>query len=176
VHQQINPEEIRKMSRFSNMKLRTKIAVGATLGAAVLGGGGMLAFAYFTSNGSGTGSAGVGSSSPVTITQTGTVSGLVPNGPAQTINYKVTNPGSGSEYVNQVMVSVASISGAGTTTGPGVDACTPSLFQITQGSAIATDVAGGASASGTATISLPDDGNNQNNCQGATVNLSFTSN
>jgi hypothetical protein len=159
------------------MKLRTKIAVGATLGAVVLGGGGMLAFAYFTSTGAGTGSAGVGSSTPVTITQTGTVSGLVPNGPGQTINYKVTNSGSGSEYVNQVTVSVASISGAGTVTGPGIDACTPSLFHITQGSPIATNLAGsGGNASGIATISLPDDNKNQDNCQGATVNLSFSSN
>ena len=49
------------MSRFSNMKLRTKIAVGATLGAAVIGGGGMLAFAYFTGNGTGSGTGSVGS-------------------------------------------------------------------------------------------------------------------
>ncbi len=164
------------MSRFSDMKLRTKIAVGATLGAAVLGGGGMLAFAYFTSTGSGTGTAGVGTSTNVTIAQQGTVTGLVPGGPAQTINYKVTNPGSGSEYVNQVTVSVASISGAGSATGTGVDACTPSLFHITQGPAIASDLAGGTSATGTASITFPDDGNNQNNCENATVNLSFSSN
>ena len=164
------------MSRFSNMKLRTKIAVGATLGAAVLGGGGMLAFAYFTSTGAGTGTAGVGTSTNVTIAQVGTVSGLVPNGAPQTINYKVTNPGTGSEYVNQVTVSVASISGAGSASGTGIDACTPSLFQVTQGPAIATDIAGGGNASGTATISLPDDHNNQNNCENATVNLSFSSN
>jgi hypothetical protein len=164
------------MSRFSDMKLRTKIAIGATLGAAVLGGGGMLAFAYFTSTGTGTGTAGVGTSTNVTIAQVGTVTGLVPNGPAQTINYKVTNPGSGSEYVNQVTVTAASISGAGTATGTGVDACTAALFHITQGPAIATDIAAGSSATGTATISLPDDGNNQNNCENATVNLSFSSN
>jgi hypothetical protein len=164
------------MSRFSDMKLRTKIAVGTALGAAVIGGGGMLAFAYFTSTGSGTGTAGVGSSTNVTIAQTNTVSGLVPNGPAQTINYKVTNPGNGSEYVNQVTVSVASISGAGSATGTGIDACTPALFHITQGSPIATDIPATGSATGTATISLPDDGNNQNNCQNATVNLSFSSN
>ncbi len=164
------------MSRFGNMKLRTKIAVGATLGAAVLGGGGMLAFAYFTSTGAGTGTAGVGTTTPVTITQTNTVSGLVPNGSAQTINYTVHNPSSGSEYVNQVTVSVASISGAGNASGTGIDACTPALFHVTQGSAIATDIAGGGNATGTATISLPDDGNNQNNCENATVNLSFSSN
>jgi hypothetical protein len=164
------------MSRLSNMKLRTKIAVGAALGAAVLGGGGMLAFAYFTSTGTGTGTAGVGTSTNVTIAQTGTVSGLVPGGPAQTINYRVTNSGSGSEYVNQVTVSVASISNAGTATGTGIDACTPSLFQITQGPAIATDLASGANATGTATITFPDDHNNQNNCENATLNLSFSSN
>jgi hypothetical protein len=165
------------MSRFSNMKLRTKIAVGATLGAAVIGGGGMLAFAYFTSTGAGTGTAGVGSSSPVTIAQVGSTSGLVPNGPPQTITYKVTNPAAnGSEYVGQVTVSVASIANAGNATGTNVDACAPGLFTVAQGTAINTDLASGASATGTATISLPDDGKNQNNCQGATVNLSFSSN
>lgn len=48
------------MSKFSSMKLRTKIAVGATAGAAVLAGGGA-ALAYFSTSSTGTGSATVGS-------------------------------------------------------------------------------------------------------------------
>ena len=161
------------MKRFISKKT---VAIGLTAGL-ILGAGGA-AFAYFSSSGTGTGSATVGTSGGVNIAQTNTVAGLVPNGPAQTIDYTVTNPltNPGSEFVNQVTVSVASVSGAGTLTGAGIDACTPSLFTVTQGLPIGQTLASGGTANGTATISLPDDGNNQDNCQGVTLNLSYSSN
>ena len=164
------------MKRFMNKKVAAiAAAAGLTLG---LGGA---AFAYFSSTGTGTGSATVGTSAGLDISQVGTTSGILPDAAAQTVTYKVTNNTSAAEAVHQVTVSIASISGAGSATGTDslgnpIDACTPSLFTVTQGSALDTDLAAGGSTTGTATISLPDDGNNQDNCQGVTLNLSFSSN
>jgi hypothetical protein len=164
------------MKRFMNKKVvAIGLAAGLTLGAAGA------AFAYFTSSGTGTGSATVGSSAGLNIAQVGSTSGIVPNGPAQTVNYTVTNNTSSAESVHQVTVTIATISGAGSLTGTDslgnvYDTCSPSLFTVTQGSPLNANLQPGHSASGTATIALPDDGNNQDNCQGATLNLSFSSN
>jgi hypothetical protein len=160
------------MKRFFSKKAVTiGLAVGLSLGVAGA------AFAYFTSTGAGTGSASTGSSTAVTITQTGSVTGLLPGGPSATINYSVHNPGAGAEHVGSVTVTLTSV-----TTGAvgGDPACTTASYSITQGPAINADVAPGGTATGTATISMLDNGLNQDNCQaansGGAVVLGFTSN
>ena len=164
------------MKRFMNKKVAT---IGLAAGLA-LGGAGA-AFAYFSSTGSGIGSATVGSSAGLDIAQTNTVTNIQPDSATHEVDYTVTNNNPGHETVHQVTVSVASISGAGSLTGTDslgnvYDACTPALFTVVQGSPLDANLGHLDTASGTATVALSDDGNNQDNCQGATLHLSFSSN
>ena len=156
---------------FDKRAVTIGLAVGLSLGAAGA------AFGYFTSTGAGTGSASTGSSTAVAITQTNTISGLLPGGPSATIDYSVHNPGAGAEHVGAVTVTVTSV-----TTGAvgGDPVCTTASYSITQGAAINADVAPGGTATGTATIAMLDNGLNQDNCQatngGGVLVLGFTSN
>jgi hypothetical protein len=164
------------MKRFMNKKVAT---IGLTAGLVLGAAGG--AFAYFSSTGTGVGTGTVGVSAGLDISQTNTVSGILPDSATHEIDYTVTNNNSGSESVHQVTVTVASITGAGTASGTDalgnpIDACTPSLFTVVQGSPLNANLAGGATASGTATVALADDSNNQDNCQGATLHFAFASN
>jgi hypothetical protein len=178
------------MSRFSDMKLRTKIAVGTALGAAVLAGGG-LAFAYFTSTGTGTGSAVVGSATNWTVGESGTPTGgpLYPDASVgganiQTDSYTVTNAGHGSQNLTSVVISVANSNGSAWSSqaNGSLPACTAADFSVgglTAGnpwtdSSLAGDFTSGQSKTGTVTIEMIDSGKNQNNCQGVTVPLYFS--
>jgi hypothetical protein len=103
----------------------------------------------------------------------GTVAGLSPGSPAQPVDFAITNVGSSNVHVNTVTTTVGSLSGAGSLSS---EACTTGMYPIT-GSPAAIDatIPPGTtvfSPSGTA-ISLTDDGNNQDNCEGATANLTF---
>ena len=113
----------------------------------------------------------------MTITQTGTVTGLLPGGPSATINYTVHNPGTGAEHVGSVTVSLTSVT-SGAVSGDPV--CTTASYSINQGPAINATVAPGGTATGTATIAMLDNGLNQDNCQaansGGALVLGFTSN
>ena len=113
----------------------------------------------------------------VDITQTNTITGLLPGGPSATIDYSVNNPGGGAERVGSVTVAVTSV-----TTGAvvGDPACSTASYSITQGPAINATLAPGGTATGTATIAMLDNGLNQDNCQaangGGVLVLGFTSN
>jgi len=153
------------------MRISRKALVAGGLVATLAMGG--IAFAYFSATGSGSGSASVGSSSGLDISQDGpAVTGLVPNGPAKTIHYTVTNNTAGAEFVDQVSTTVSSVTSGSLAT----EACDASMFTIVDGPALSTNLQPGHTASGTATIKLVDDGNNQDNCQGSTVSLAFASN
>src|SRR5215218_7760650 len=67
------------------------------------------AIAYWTTSGSGTGTATTGTNTPVTVTQLGSVTDLVPGGAAQAVDFKINNPVSTKQYVTSVTYSIASI-------------------------------------------------------------------
>jgi hypothetical protein len=145
---------------FSTKK---RIAAVVLSGAVLLGTGGIAA-AYFSTSGTGTGAAATGSSTgPLTITQVGTVTGLLPGGPAGTINYSVKNTSAGAQFVGPVTVTVTAV-----TTGSiaADEACATSMYVTTPGAALGS-IAPGATVTGTATIQMKDDGKNQDNCQAA---------
>ena len=139
----------------------------ASLATALLVGGGV-AFAYWTTTGSGNGSAAAGTSSAVVVTQTNTVTGLYPNGPAQDINLNIANSNASAQYLAKVAVSVS-----GTDT-PG---CTDKDFTVTDAT-IGAEVPSGAtnayagSTSG-ASIKMKDTAGNQDACKNATITLAF---
>jgi hypothetical protein len=98
---------------------------------------------------------------------------LYPGGPAEPVDFAITNPGSASVHVNNVTITASSLN-LGPQNGS-LEDCTTAMYPITQPT-IDANIPTGTSyftPSG-ASISMNNDGNNQDNCQGATVNLSFT--
>lgn len=140
---------------------RKKAAVVGGVTAVVLTGG--VAFAYWTSTGSGTGSATTGTSSPWTVTVEDVALGdLTPGGPTDTVSFSVKNENSG---VQRLVGTVASVTG---TSNPG---CTAADFDVSTTSITYGDVASGATVNGTFTIQMVDTGVNQDACKGVTVDL-----
>jgi hypothetical protein len=102
---------------------------------------------------------------------------LYPGGASQPINFSVTNPGGGDEFISSVTITVSSISQ--TAAGSLLGTCNPAWFGITQptepinvtippGGTLTYDPSG-------ASIALGESHTDQDMCQGATVNLAFTS-
>jgi hypothetical protein len=148
---------------------RKALVAGGLVSTLALGG---IAFAYFTSTGSGTGAASVGSSTAVVITQTNTLSAMYPNSAVQDIDLNVANSGGGNEYVGTVSISIAP---ASLPVG-----CLASWFTITN-AAVNTNVTPGpthafAGATTGASIKLNDSLSSQDACQGASLVLNLSSN
>jgi hypothetical protein len=147
------------MKRFLNKKVA---AVGLAAGI-ILGSAGA-AFAYFSGNGSGPGSAATGSitGTDLAISQTNTLTGLLPGGPTGTLDLTIKNNGSGSEEVGTVTGTVT-----GVTTGSlSSEACSTAFYTVAP-VAVNVDLAAGAHTNVTTTVSMADDNNNQDNCQAA---------
>lgn len=179
------------MKRFSRMS-RTKklVAAGLTVGL-TLGLAGA-AFAFFTSTGTGTGSATVGTASATWSVASTTATGgaLYPDaaigtGHIDTITYSVKNNGSGTQSLNQVVISVANSDGStwSSQTNMSDPACDASDFSIdaqpvgqsdTDTSLAGSVLAGATATGGSVTIQMIDNGANQDNCQGVTVPLYFS--
>ena len=174
------------MKRFINKKVA---AIGLAAGL-VLGGAGA-AFAYFTSTGSGTGTATTGSATNWTVSVPSTThTDLTPvstigTGPSDTLSYSITNAGTGFQNLATATISVASVT-AGPVSGP--NACTANDFSVggelagvTHVTTIGTDEAGTSPGpagvyNGTVSLQLVDNGQNQDQCQGATVTLKVVAN
>ena len=124
-----------------------------------------VAYAYFTSSGNGTGAAGVGTSSSLTVAQVGTApSDLHPNGVAQDVTIRVTNPANYVQTLSALTVSVASASGS----------CDKTWFTVTSPSVAAhTQIAALDHQDFVGTIKMNESGTSQDSCKGETVNLAF---
>jgi len=148
---------------------RKRIAVVLVSAALVLGGGGA-AFAYWTASGTGTGSAATGVSEDFSITSAAATGGpLSPDGPSQTIDFTVTNDGSGTQTLSSVVVTVANSDG---TPWTAVAGCSAGDYSVS--SAIPYgDILAGADVDGTVTLTMVNSGSNQDACQGETVPLYF---
>jgi hypothetical protein len=131
------------------------------------------AIAYWTTTGSGTGSATTGTAAAVTVTQVGTITGLVPGGAAQPVDFKITNPKTTPQYVTGVSYTIASIKKADNTDATG---CSAADFTLVQPSAITADLAAGDTsfAPSGATLAMKNLGTNQDGCKNVTVNLAFS--
>jgi hypothetical protein len=144
------------------------------------------AYAYFTSTGTGTGSASVGTATNWTVGQTGSTGGaLYPDATigganVQTKAYHVKNGGSGSQYLTQVVISIANADGSAwsSQTDPLKPACTKSDFSVggqavgaaKTDAALAGDfTAGQDKTTGSVTVEMIDNNANQDNCQGLTT-------
>jgi hypothetical protein len=102
---------------------------------------------------------------------------LYPNAPPQPIDFAITNPNPTDVHVGDITVTANSLGEAGDLPSPTYEACSLVMFPILQGAPIDAEIPPGTTyfvPSG-ASISMPADGKNQDNCEGATLNLSFES-
>jgi hypothetical protein len=125
-------------------------------------------YAYWTAGGSGSGTAATGTTSPLTVKQTTTVSALYPGGPAQALSGNFDNPNEFGVHVSQVSGSISAVSPVG---------CAASNFQLS-GSPVTVDatVPSGNNEGSWAgmSIRLLDTGANQDVCKNATVTIAYT--
>lgn len=139
--------------------------------------GGAVAYAYWTSGGTGSGTASTGNTVGVTVNQTSTPSGLYPGGPAQALSGNFSNPNSGAIFVTSVSASISSVTGPNITVGTPCDASDYTLagFPVSIGRQIPAGNNVDSWSGGTvALVNKP--AANQNGCKGATVNIAYTSN
>jgi hypothetical protein len=154
--------KLRKLSKRAAYITSAAIAVLLVAG---------IAFAYFTSTGSGTGSATVGSAAnDITVTGTGG-SDLYPGGPGVTVSFTASN---GSDFNQKLSnIQLVSVSGPG-----GCDTTVPTVFHM-------ADVAVGADGNlapnassvaltETGMLYMEDNGANQDPCQGGSLMLTFS--
>src|SRR4051812_22011599 len=121
-------------------KISKKLVIGTAATAIVAAGAGV-AFAYWTTSGTGTGSAHTGNVAGITINQTTTVSDLYPGGSAADLAGNFTNTNPSAAYVKQVTVAVdPAWSAKADLTLP---ACSAADFTLVQPGATNADVAAG---------------------------------
>ena len=150
------------------MKRNTRnsyVLMAAGAAALLLGGG--VAFAFWTSSGTGTGTAAAATTDSVDISQVGSITGLYPGGPGETISIEIANPNDSAVSIGDVTAEVTS------TDKPG---CSADDFAISGPVFGGGTIAGGATqgASGASISMVNDLARNQDACKGALVSLGFT--
>lgn len=171
------------MSKFSNMKLRYKVGVGVATTAAIAGMAGG-AFAYWTQTSTGSGTATTGSQTAYSVAGSNAIN-LTP-GASQDLTAVVTNAGPLSAPVpGHVHVDITSVSGQSTIAG--LPLCTVADYALSNSGDMTTTATGPLAHAATASYSgvavsmvnrqdtvAGDGSGNQDNCQGATVHLTFS--
>lgn len=149
---------------------KKRLAIIVVVAALVLGGGGA-ALAWWSATGSMTTStAAAASSTPFLVESAGTDgTALSPGGAGETVMFTVTNPGTGTQKLSAVTVTV-NVDGADVAGAPGCLAAdyTVSTPTITTGAMVA-----GAKVSGSVVITMENTSENQDACQGIQVPLTF---
>ncbi|TWG92003.1 hypothetical protein L615_007500000130 [Nocardioides sp. J9] len=146
------------------MNKKKAAVVGGTVAVLVTGG---VAFAYWTSTGTGTGSAEVGTSLDWTV-EIDAVSGtLAPGSGPVEVDFHVTNESDGVQNLQGAVATVVD------TSDPG---CTAADFAISNTSVTTGDVASSGTVDGTFELEMLNRAVNQDACKGATVNLQVSVN
>lgn len=157
------------MAQISKKK---KLAAIAAAFVVVSGG---VAFAYWTTTGSGSGTAATGDGAEsVLVNQTALVDPLAPDVAAQTLSGTFDNPNPGSVYIATVTVSIGSVTQA---IGAAAGTCDATDYTLTGATmTVAQNVPAGTAVGtwGGATIAFNNKATNQDACKGATVNLAYT--
>lgn len=180
------------MRRFTRKRVIAALSLIAVL--AVAGG----AYAYFTNNGgSATGGGSVGTSSPWNVTATAFTGGpLYPGTGTEAGTATATNASPGNQKLTTITATIAAPTNTGTvSTGDLSHLCSAADFTLNTSSgwvvagngqsatyAVNTDEAGtspgpaGSATTSSLSISMVDQNYNQNNCEGATPNVTYTVN
>jgi hypothetical protein len=152
----------------------TKRRAMFTLTAALLVVAASGAYAFFTSNGSGTGTAAVGSSSAITLHAT--VTGSLYPGTSSPVTFTVDNPSSGKQKVGTITLTSITPDAAHSECSTVITGGNPD-FKMPAVAVNATFGTGNAQAvTPTGTLTMNDTGVSQDKCQGATLTLNLTNN
>jgi hypothetical protein len=151
----------------SHGKKRITIGVIALL---TLAGAGA-AFAYWTSTGTGTGEATTGESVAFVVTSEDAVGVIAPGSAGQTINFTVENPGDGTQNLSGVTVTMAGPDG--TAWVPTGDCDIADYTAVISSAPPTGPIAADGTVEGTATVTLANTAENQDDCQGQVVPLYF---
>lgn len=162
--------------RATNLKkssLKKRLVAGG-VGVAVLAGGG-IAYAHWSTTGSGTGTAqSAADTASLVLTQTGAPADLAPGVAAGAVTGSVSNQGPASGYVNAVTVRIA-----GVTRAPGATGGCDATDYVLSGAVMPVHqelAAGSSAAFSGATLGFNDKADvNQDGCKGATVQLAYSS-
>ena len=159
------------MPIFATRKRRVT-AVVAAVGIVAAGGG--LALAYWSATGTGVGSATTGDSTDFTVTSTAPVGvPLTPGGAPQSVSFTVANPGTGSQSLSSVAVTIANGNGSVWTSNGTGTGCSAADYTVGTPVIAYGELPGGADVTGTVTITMNDLDTNQDICKGVTAPLYF---
>jgi hypothetical protein len=147
------------------VKSTLKKKIGAAAAAVSIAGAGSMAFAYWTADGAGTGTASAGSAAAVVIVQDSDVTNLGPGTAAQDLNghFEVDRP----TYVGAVTVDEVTTDDTG---------CTAADFTVVDPDPTNAEIVDGDDWDGGSIVFKNDPARNQDDCQGATVTISYVSN
>lgn len=149
---------------------RKKRIVGTTVALVAIGGG--AAFAYWTAAGTWSATTKAGDSADFTIASKITGEPLSPGGPIQTVEYTVTNPGTGIQKLSNVVVTIANDDNSTWTPNSG---CSAADFKIVSPTFTPIELAAnGGSTIGTVTLQMVNLDENQDRCKGESVPLYFS--
>lgn len=146
------------------MNKKKAAVVGGTVAVLVTGG---VAFAYWTSTGTGTGSAEVGTSLDWKVEIDAVPGTLAPGSGPVEVDFHVTNESDGVQNLQGAVATVVD------TSDPG---CTAADFAISNTSVTTGDVASSGTVDGTFELEMLNRAVNQDACKGATVNLQVSVN
>ena len=149
------------------MRIFTKKRAAAAAVTVALLGGGMAAYAYFTTTGAGTGSGTTGTNSALVLHAT-TSPSLYP-GSSATVSFTVDNPSPGHQFVGTIHLTSV-------TTDASHSACVMSDYTMADVTANADVASGnGIAITPTGTLAMANNGN-QDACKNAPLTLNLTSN
>ena len=157
------------------MRLSKKLAVLA-LGASGTVIAASAAYAFWTTDGQGTGSVTTGDIVGLVVNQTSTVTGLYPGGPVATLAGDFNNPNQAKAYISSVTATLVSVD----MTNPNANkpACATGDFDLAGSAPVNQEIdPGDGKGSWTGlTVGLKNTGVNQDNCKNATLNIAYTAN
>lgn len=132
---------------------------------------GGIAFAYWSTGGSGSGTANTGTSANVTVNQTVAPVGLFPGG-SVALSGNFDNPNSGNVFITAVTASVTAFS---VQSNPAKPPCTQADFAITGTASVAAQIAPGNGVGAWSGLSLTmvNAATNQDNCKNLTVPIAY---
>jgi hypothetical protein len=156
------------MPRFLNRKRK----VGVVLAVCLLASAG-IAYAYWTTSGSGSGGATTAEPAAITINQTSTADGLFPGGPAKALSGDFDNPNPGGIFVATINAVIGDVAGPNITAGTPCTAADYQLngFPVTVNAEISSGSGVGAWSGGS--IQLLNSASDQNGCKAATVTVNY---
>ena len=156
---------------MNKLTKRNKVAVLVVAGVTVLAVGGGLAIAYWSSTGTGTGTGTTGTSTSFTVAASAPTGGpMTPGGTGESVAFTVTNPGSGSQNLSSVVVTVAGAGGAAWTSVAG---CSSADYTVGTPVIAYGQIAAGATVAGTVTIGMNNLATSQDGCKLAAVPMYF---